>query len=1088
MQVSHQFGVSQKELNELMSKRKEEGRQNLNELGGIQGLCVKLQTSGETGLKGDPVDIERRKELFGKNQIPPAPSKSFLSLVWEALQDTTLIILQVAALISLILFFYESHEEKPESVIKNEDEKYGWIEGVAILVSVFIVVLVTAFNDYAKEKQFQKLQNRIDDDHKFSVIRNSETIEILVHEIVVGDILQIKYGDLIPADGVLIQGNDLQIDESSFTGETDMMKKSDNDPMLLSGTHVMEGRGKILVTAVGINSQVGKIFSLLGVSGDQELPKPETKSSKNGDVETGQGTIEVTEAEAGQKESSTKKDKSILQRKLTKLAVKIGYFGFVVALITIAILVVQMVYSLLTDENSSHHEEWPQELVKFFIIGVTILVVAVPEGLPLAVTISLAYSVKKMMQDNNLVRHLDACETMGNATTICSDKTGTLTTNRMTVVKSFICENFVKSKQDVSGLPKDVLEKIAQGISVNTSYTSLVMAPKNANELPSVIGNKTDCALLNFVRENTDFDYNEIRKKMPEESLVYVYTFNSSRKSMSTVIKLDNGKYRMYTKGAFEIILNKCSHYIDVHGDINDIQHYNPTTSVGEEGESSVKGHAALSYDVYPMTADCLRLVLLAYKDFDTIDNIDWKQENEIIRDLTCLGIFGIEDPIRPEVPDAIKSCISAGITVRMLTGDNYDTARAIAKKAGILDQKEDPYVFDSKQLNDKIRDHNGVIQQDLLDKVWPKLLVLARSTPTDKYNLVEGIIKSKVNKNREIVAVTGDGTNDAPALKRADVGFAMGIAGTDVAKEASDIILTDDNFTSIVKAVMWGRNVYDSIAKFLQFQLTVNIVAVSVAFLGALVVKDSPLKAVQMLWVNLIMDSFASLALATELPTPELLNRKPYGRNSPLVSPIMFFNIVGQVIYQLAVVLCILFFGYRLLDVHKGGQTIIAIPSEHFTIIFNTFVLMTMFNEINARKIHGEVNVFKGIFTNPIFYVIWIGTCLAQVLIVTFGGFVFQTAALDLSQWLWCLFFGIGTLIWAQLTRVVYKHLHKNWKIKIARKMPVEEEVLEMSELREGRILWLRSFKRVQTQLNTVRAFNDILKEAKEKQSKASI
>lgn len=477
MQVSHQFGVSQKELNELMSKRKEEGKQYLNRLGGIQGLCVKLQTSGETGLKGDVVDIDRRKELFGKNQIPPAPSKSFLSLVWEALQDTTLIILQVAALISLFLFFYESHEEKPESIVKNEDEKYGWIEGVAILVSVFIVVLVTAFNDYAKEKQFQKLQNRIDDDHKFSVIRNSEAIEILVHEIVVGDILQIKYGDLIPADGVLIQGNDLQIDESSFTGETDMMKKSENDPMLLSGTHVMEGRGKILVTAVGINSQVGKIFSLLGVSGDQELPKPEVKSSKNGDVETGQGTVAAAEAEvdAGPKESSTKKEKSILQRKLTKLAVKIGYFGFVIALITIAILVSQMVYSILTDEDSTHHDEWPQELVKFFIIGVTILVVAVPEGLPLAVTISLAYSVKKMMQDNNLVRHLDACETMGNATTICSDKTGTLTTNRMTVVKSFICEAFVKSKQEVSGIPKEVLEKVAEGISVNTSYTSLVM-------------------------------------------------------------------------------------------------------------------------------------------------------------------------------------------------------------------------------------------------------------------------------------------------------------------------------------------------------------------------------------------------------------------------------------------------------------------------------------------------------------------------------------------------------------------------------------------------------------------------------------
>lgn len=237
-------------------------------------------------------------------------------------------------------------------------------------------------------------------------------------------------------------------------------------------------------------------------------------------------------------------------------------------------------------------------------------------------------------------------------------------------------------------------------------------------------------------------------------------------------------------------------------------------------------------------------------------------------------------------------------------------------------------------------------------------------------------------------------------------------------------------------------------------------------------------------------MDSFASLALATEMPTPELLDRKPYGRNSPLVSPIMLFNIVGQVIYQLTVILCILFFGYKLLDIEKGGNAIVSYPTEHFTIIFNTFVLMTMFNEINARKIHGEVNVFRGIFTNPIFYVIWIGTCFAQILIVTFGGYVFQTTRLDITQWLWCLFFAVGTLIWAQLIRVVYKKVHKNWKIKIARKRAEQgeeeeepEEVLEMSELREGRILWLRSFKRVQTQLNTVRAFNDILKEAKEKQ-----
>merc|ERR1711988_54388 len=332
---------------------------------------------------------------------------------------------------------------------------------------------------------------------------------------------------------------------------------------------------------------------------------------------------------------------------------------------------------------------------------------------------------------------------------------------------------------------------------------------------------------------------------------------------------------------------------------------------------------------------------------------------------MTCVAVVGIEDPVRPEVPDAIKKCQRAGITVRMVTGDNINTARAIATKCGIIKPGDNFLVLEGKEFNRLIRDANDNVSQQKLDQIWPKLRVLARSQPVDKYTLVKGIINSKISANREVVAVTGDGTNDGPALKKADVGFAMGIAGTDVAKEASDIILTDDNFTSIVKAVMWGRNVYDSIAKFLQFQLTVNVVAAVVAFIGSFAVRSSPLRAVQMLWVNLIMDTFASLALATEPPTPDLLSRKPYPRNKALISKTMAKNILGHSVYQLIVVFSLLAFPSLIpcnAQCYQSGEKAGSLrahwtipedpanPSEHFTIIFNVFVMMQIFNEVNAR------------------------------------------------------------------------------------------------------------------------------------------
>ncbi|KAM8976278.1 plasma membrane calcium-transporting ATPase 4 isoform 1-T1 [Pelodytes ibericus] len=1104
------FGCNVEDLRDLMELRSGEAVTRIRDMyDGVPNICRRLKTSPVEGLSGNPSDLEKRRQIFGKNFIPPKKAKTFLQLVWEALQDVTLIILEIAAIISLGLSFYHPTGEGSEvcgdvsAGVEDEGEaQAGWIEGAAILFSVIIVVLVTAFNDWSKEKQFRGLQSRIEQEQKFTVIRKGQVIQIPVAELVVGDIAQIKYGDLLPADGILIQGNDLKIDESSLTGESDQVKKSlEKDPMLLSGTHVMEGSGRMLVTAVGVNSQTGIIFTLLGANESAEEEKKSKKGSKKqgppenrNKAKAQDGValeIQPLKSEEGveceEKEKKVvkvpKKEKSVLQGKLTRLAVQIGKAGLIMSAITVIILVLYFVIYTFGVKGRPWLAEctpvYIQYFVKFFIIGVTVLVVAVPEGLPLAVTISLAYSVKKMMKDNNLVRHLDACETMGNATAICSDKTGTLTMNRMTVVQAYTGGTHYRQIPDPEALNAKILELIVNGISINSAYTSKILPPEKEGGLPRQVGNKTECALLGFVLDLKQ-DYQAVRNEIPEEKLYKVYTFNSVRKSMSTVLSEPSGGFRMYSKGASEIILRKCTRILDQGAELCSFK--------SKDRDEMIKKV------IEPMACEGLRTICLAYRDFPAGAEPDWDNEAEILSDLTCITVVGIEDPVRPEVPEAILMCQRAGITVRMVTGDNINTARAIATKCGILLPGEDFLCLEGKEFNTLIRNEKGEVEQEKLDKVWPSLRVLARSSPTDKHTLVKGIIDSTVTERRQVVAVTGDGTNDGPALKKADVGFAMGIAGTDVAKEASDIILTDDNFTSIVKAVMWGRNVYDSISKFLQFQLTVNVVAVIVAFTGACITQDSPLKAVQMLWVNLIMDTFASLALATEPPTQSLLLRKPYGRNKPLISRTMMKNILGHAVYQLTIIFTLLFAGETFFDIDSGRDAPLhSPPSEHYTIVFNTFVMMQLFNEINARKIHGERNVFENIFRNPIFCAVVLGTFGAQIIIVEFGGKPFSCSGLTLSQWFWCIFIGIGELLWGQLISSVPTNRLKF--LKEAGHGPLKEDIqheelqedvdeidhAEM-ELRRGQILWFRGLNRIQTQIKVVNAFRSSLYEGLEK------
>ncbi len=546
------------------------------------------------------------------------------------------------------------------------------------------------------------------------------------------------------------------------------------------GTKIMLGSGSMLVTAVGLNTQSGQIISTLKT----------IKQSKS-------------------------KNESILQAKLTKLSIQIGYMGIFVSVATFFALLIR--FLITENENLNDYKYVLQEIIDFIIVSISILVLAIPEGLPLAVTISLAYAVKKMINDNNLVRHLDACETMGSATAICSDKTGTLTTNHMTVSEIIINGEESLNLYKLSIKTKELL---SVAISVNTDSSSRIVEANN------FIGNSTECSLLALIFDKLDLDYRSIRDEFLNR-ITHVYTFNSNRKYMATCVSYSNFQtypnvnIRLFAKGASEIILSKCKYVL-----IND-ENILITNNLKSKLNEYLK----------KMSISGLRTLCIAYKDIndENTNEIDYnKEESNLISDLICICLCGIEDPVRNEVPNAIQDCKHAGITVRMITGDNLETARSIAIKCGIIEISSNFLVLNSKEFNHLIKDENGQVVQEKIDLVWPTLRVLARATPEDKYILVKHIINSKLNPNGEVVAVTGDGTNDGPALKIADVGFAMGIQGTDVAKEASDIILTDDNFNSIVKAVLWGRNVHDSIAKFIQFQLTVNIVAVLAEFFGA--------------------------------------------------------------------------------------------------------------------------------------------------------------------------------------------------------------------------------------------------------------
>ena len=932
--------------------RSGKSKSTLDEMGGIDRMCQLLKSSKTKGISTDKHEKKEREKVFGDNKPVEKESKSFFQLMLDALEDTTLIILICAALISLVV-----------GVIENPEE--GWMEGVAILIAVAIVVLVTAINDYGKELQFRKLSAEAKE-HKVNVIRDGEERHKSFKKLLVGDIVRLSSGDVIPADGIVVFSESLVADESSLTGEADPQKKGfgPNESMfLISGSLLAEGTGRMLVCAVGKKSSQGTIGTLVNVE-DSDTP---------------------------------------LQRKLNRITEGIGKLGLLVAVITFLVLLTYIIIDAASEGWGT--KSW-EDLISAFIIGVTIIVVAVPEGLPLAVTLSLAFSVNQMKKQNNLVRNLEASETMGQATCICSDKTGTLTKNDMEVTAMYIGG---KKQEEVKDLKFDEKVREILGLSCCHNTEASITYKKQKK---TFTGSRTELALLELAKQ-LGYKYEEVRD--PEKILARV-PFSSTIKRMETAVNHEEGILVM-VKGATEVVLDMCTSAINEKGEVEDLS---------SEELSKIK------QEIIPEFASrALRTLTLAYKKVDP--DFELKNENgevnmeNLEKDLVLLAVCGIEDPIRPEVPSAVERCMSAGISVRMVTGDNPLTATAIARRCHIL-PGDYQYSEDKKEvmLGEEFRSRVKGLKEDKscvgdleeFEKIIKGLRVLARSSPEDKFILVTGL-----RQLNQVVAVTGDGSNDAPALKKANVGFSMHISGTQLAQEASDIILLDDNFASIVTAALWGRNIYDCIAKFIQFQLTVNIVALILSFIGACVLKEAPLTAVQMLWVNLIMDTFAALALATEPPNQSLLDRDPVKHSDTIVTTTMMKLIIGQSFYQIVWLLVILFLGPSLFGVESSwGKTEWSEEGYvHLTIFFNTFVFLQVFNEINCRKVRSnEFNVFKNFFNNYLFIFIVGLTVVVQIFLVSFGGEALRLSPLSWDQHLYCILIGVGGIVFGLLVRLL--------------------------------------------------------------------
>lgn len=845
---------------------------------------IKNPNVSTQGLTEEQI-VESRQQ-HGNNVLTPPKTTPLWKLYLNKYTDPIIQILLIAAFISLALAIIEG----------------DFIETIGIFVAIFFATTIGFYFERDAAKKFNIL-NALNEDSLVKIRRNGKITEIARKEVVVGDVILIEVGDEIPADAQLIDSTDLMIDESSLTGEPICSKYADTENehakndntypcnIILRSTMVMNGHGTAIVIAVGDETEIGKVAR---------------KTTENTNVQTP------------------------LNKQLNKLASLISKVGFSIA---VAAFVIFLTHDILVNNEvwkSGNYLKMAEVVLKYFMTAVTLMVVAVPEGLPMAVTLSLALNMRRMLKNNNLVRKLHACETMGAVTVICTDKTGTLTQNKMTVMQ-------VSGKESINTVANDSL--LAQAIALNTTA-----------ELGTEggIGNPTEIALLTWMQK-VGVPYQPIRSSF---KIIKQLPFSTERKYMATIAQVNNAYY-LFMKGAPEIVMGFC---------------------LLNEQEKQQYIDTLLGYQNKAM-----RTLAFACKSLNENEALQ-DDITTLLQSLSIQAVAAISDPIREDVPEAVQQCQQAGIQIKMVTGDIEATTKEIARQIGIwhADTPKEAAITGSTW---------GALTDEEAYERAKVLKVMSRARPTDKQRLVEIL-----QQQGEVVAVTGDGTNDAPALHYAHVGLSLG-SGTSVAKEASDITLLDDSFKSIANAVMWGRSLYKNIQRFLFFQLIVNITALLLVLGGSFVGVEIPLTVTQMLWVNLIMDTFAAMALATLPPSKDVMKEKPRKQADFILTKPMQWNILicGLTFF-------IAMFALLIYDEWKFCEDV---PVHELTMFFTTFVMMQLWNLFNAKALGTKYSSFHGLWKDKGLLLVLLIVIIGQWLIVTFGGKMFRTVPLSFSDWL---------------------------------------------------------------------------------------